>query len=288
MRGVKLFCLIAFSYSWIIFIIVDIFILPGLFRAGDTAKVWLIALFGHMLAMAGPALASAILWKFYHKEHFPRWKWSRPKYYLLAAGSMLAIWTLPSLLGLIFGNTLSLRSPVETFAWVVIGASFSIGWLAGLGEETGWTAYLLPRLAPRMGKSRALIAAGMIRGLWHIPVLIGPRVAQTMAGEITTARLAALSVIFVFQLVVSNALFGALFGSVWYKTESLPLLGWMHQWFDAARDVTALMVIGYAGSAWFTIYWGIPFYLAAGLFLTQTARDEGANMWTLAPPRNPA
>jgi len=178
MRGVKLFCLIAFSYSWIIFIIVDIFILPGLFRAGDTAKVWLIALFGHMLAMAGPALASAILWKFYHKEHFPRWKWSRPKYYLLAAGSMLAIWTLPSLLGLIFGNTLSLRSPVETFAWVVIGASFSIGWLAGLGEETGWTAYLLPRLAPRMGKSRALIAAGMIRGLWHIPVLIGPRVAQ--------------------------------------------------------------------------------------------------------------
>lgn len=84
------------------------------------------------------------------------------------------------------------------------------------------------------------------------------------------------------QLVISNALFGVLFGWVWYKTESLPLLGWLHQWFDAARDVTALMLVGYASTMWARAFWGIPFYVVACMLLQKIAKDEKAGRW-LAP-----
>jgi len=184
------------------------------------------------------------------------------------------LWTLPALIGLIISDSFRLHWPIEPVVWVIIGASFSLGWLGGLGEGVGWTSYLLPRLAPHCGKRWALVIAGAIRGLWHWPVLSGPVIAQGISGEQTFS----LSVVFsaissLFLLLVTNALFGSLFGWVWYRTKSLPLMGWLHQWFDATRDVTALLVIGYSSSLWFTILWGVPFYLSACLALRQAGRE---------------
>ncbi|WP_123536699.1 CPBP family intramembrane glutamic endopeptidase [Halosimplex salinum] len=42
--------------------------------------------------------------------------------------------------------------------------------LATFGEEFGWRAYLLPKLAP-MGWQRALAAHGVVWGVWHWPVI---------------------------------------------------------------------------------------------------------------------
>lgn len=42
--------------------------------------------------------------------------------------------------------------------------------LATLGEEFGWRAYLLPKLAP-LGWRRALAVHGLVWGVWHWPVL---------------------------------------------------------------------------------------------------------------------
>lgn len=285
LHGVRLFMLIAFCYSWPIFFVVDAWLIPRFDAQNNIAAVWYTALFGHMLGMAGPALAAIILWRVYHHEPLPRWRWSRLKYYAIAVLAMLALWTLPGLLGLAVIDSFHLRSPVESFVWVVIIASFTLGWLAGLGEETGWTAYLLPRLAPHFGNSRALLIAGAIRGLWHWPVLTGPVIAQFVAGERSTWELLAAAVVIALALVISNALFGSLFGWAWYKTQSLPLLAWMHQWFDATRDVTSLLLIGYAGSLWFTKLWSIPFYLVCVFVLKRVAREEKASRWTLAPPR---
>lgn len=285
-RRARLFTLISLLYSWPIFIVVDAWLVPSFRGQGNAAAIWLTALFGHMLAMAGPGVAAILVWRRY-REPLPEWRWSRPGYYSGAALGMLALWTLPALVGLAFGDTLQVLDPIEGYAWVVIGTSLTAGWLAGLGEEVGWTAFLLPHLAPHLGKSRALVVAGAIRGVWHWPLFVGPLVAEVIAGEKTVSQLVVLSVALGLQLLISNALFGVLFGWVWYKTESLPLVGWLHQWFDAARDVTALLIVGYTHSLWFTRLWGIPFYLAAGLLLTHVAREEGANMWTLAPPKRP-
>jgi len=42
--------------------------------------------------------------------------------------------------------------------------------LATFGEEFGWRAYLLPKLAP-LGWRRALVVHGVIWGVWHWPVI---------------------------------------------------------------------------------------------------------------------
>ncbi|MFC7196537.1 CPBP family intramembrane glutamic endopeptidase [Halosimplex aquaticum] len=42
--------------------------------------------------------------------------------------------------------------------------------LATFGEEFGWRAYLLPKLAP-LGWTRALLAHGVVWGMWHWPVI---------------------------------------------------------------------------------------------------------------------
>ena len=65
---------------------------------------------------------------------------------------------------------------------------------------------------------------------------------------------------------------------------SQPLVGWLHQWFDTARDGTQQIVAGYGSSLLVTVLWAIPFYLIATIALIQIAREEGANTWTLASP----
>lgn len=39
------------------------------------------------------------------------------------------------------------------------------------GEEWGWRGYLLPRLLP-LGQWRALLASGVVWGLWHTPIVL--------------------------------------------------------------------------------------------------------------------
>ncbi len=128
-----------------------------------------------------------------------------------------------------------------------------------MGEETGWCAYLLPRLSPSAGKAGAMIVSGAIRGLWHWPVVISPLIAQVVAGEITPAQLAGAGVVIAFQLMLSNVLFGAVFGWIWYRTESVPLVGWLHYWYDMIRDITLMLLVGYGGGLWMT--WLNPFLL---------------------------
>jgi membrane protease YdiL (CAAX protease family) len=77
---------------------------------------------------------------------------------------------------------------------VVIGSV--INTVPALGEEIGWRGWLLPRLIERYGAGVAVVASGVIWGLWHAPlVLLGynypdasPLVAlATMVGFCTVA-----------------------------------------------------------------------------------------------------
>ncbi len=44
--------------------------------------------------------------------------------------------------------------------------------LTCFGEEWGWRAYLLPKLRSLFGLKKAMIASGVIWGLWHLPITI--------------------------------------------------------------------------------------------------------------------
>jgi membrane protease YdiL (CAAX protease family) len=272
-RAVVLFALICSLFSWPLFFCADAWLEPMFARQGNLAAATGSVVAGHLLGMLGPALAALFMWRVYHKESPPAWKWSRLKYYGWAVLAMLGFWTLPGLIGLIFGDTVV--SPVESHIWISIAAMAALGWITGMGEETGWCAYVLPRLAPTAGKTAAMIVSGAIRGLWHWPVVVGPIIAQIVAGERTPWELLGAGVVIAFQLVLSNVLFGAVFGWIWYRTESIPLVGWLHYWYDLARDVTIMLLVGYAGSLWVTML--NPFILLplGWLLLDQTLRGEG-------------
>jgi membrane protease YdiL (CAAX protease family) len=283
-RGVLLFAFLSMLWSWPILFLVNLRLVPGFLDQENIAAASLTQLFGHMLAMIGPALAALVMWRWYHKQAPPPWKWSRPRYYLYAVVAMLALWTIPALLGLAFGDALTIRTPFGPFRWTLIAAMLTAGWLAGIGEETGWSAYLMTRLPPHTGQSRAIVIGGAIRGLWHWPLLISPVIVQFSQGESSALQLIVLAVAFAFQLLLSNVFFQALFGWLWFKTESLPLVGWLHQWFDTARDGSQQVVAGFGGSLWVTTLWAFPLYLVALMLLYIVARKEGANMYSLAPP----
>jgi len=104
----------------------------------------------------------------------------------------LAAWLLPGLLAIVGGviyfvlfpghfstaNVEALSAQGVTNPWVFVGIqvlfamliSPLINGLFTFGEEFGWRAYLLPRLMP-LGERKAMLAMGVIWGVWHWPVI---------------------------------------------------------------------------------------------------------------------
>jgi membrane protease YdiL (CAAX protease family) len=279
------FVLISFLFSWTIFFVADVGLVPMFEQEGDMAAARLAGLFGHMLGMLGPALAALLLWRFFHRERPPRWQWSRPIYYVWAAGAALAFWTLPGLIGLLLGD--SIVDPLPSYFGVYAAAIVVFGWITGMGEETGWCAYLLPRLSAAMGKTRALILSNVLRGLWHWPVVVAPVIVQVVQGDRTLPELLGASVVIALQLMLSNIFFGSIFGWVWYRTESLPLTGWLHYWYDMARDLTLILLVGYGGSLWVTLLNPFLLFPLGFMLLSDVLDGEGSDWGRFFKSQNP-
>ncbi len=277
-RGMVVFFALACLFSWPVFFVVDAWLVPGYLDDSNDPAAAVAQVFGHMLGMLGPALAAMLMWCRDHGRRPPRLRWSQLRFYAVSALAMLALFLAPAGLGLAFDDALGFRSGIEPYRWTILVSGFTLLWVAGMGEEIGWIAYLLPRLAPRLGKTGALLVAGAIRGTWHWPVLIGPVIHDVVAGDGSVVRLVLLSVAYAIQLAISNAItFGAVFGWLWFKTESVPLLGWTHQWFDQSRAIVLITVAGLSGSLWL----GAATLLLAPLgyvALIAVAREEGITL----------
>lgn len=50
-------------------------------------------------------------------------------------------------------------------------AELLAGTLFALGEEIGWRGYLLPKLLG-LGRGRAVLVAGLLHGMWHLPMIL--------------------------------------------------------------------------------------------------------------------
>jgi membrane protease YdiL (CAAX protease family) len=44
--------------------------------------------------------------------------------------------------------------------------------VAGLGQELGWTGFLMPRLQARFGALTSCVIRALLVGIWHLPLLI--------------------------------------------------------------------------------------------------------------------
>ncbi|HEX2961098.1 MAG TPA: CPBP family intramembrane glutamic endopeptidase [Ignavibacteriales bacterium] len=266
-----LYYVLAIAFSWSIFIAVDGFLIPGENNAG-IAK--LIALYGHAAAMLGPLLAGIFTLK-YGRKSLLKMDWKLNKFYRYGLYFFFSIWILPAALFLPFDKAMRLNLSLNGYDLVFIVSYLFVGWIAGIGEEYGWTGFILRELSGKIGKCRAVFVSGILRGLWHLPLLIIPISTKFFAGKISLVQFLLLCIVFIFQLSISNIFMSALFGSVWYKTRSIPLAGWLHFLYDFFRDMSLLFFTGFFNTPAFRFGWAIPFYFAAHLAFTRIAKEEG-------------
>ena len=103
------------------------------------------------LSMVMVAVGTFIAGRWVFRDGFSNmgWRWGKPKHYLAVFGLALFIFGAPVLLETVLGLH---ALPDNVSAWAILGSfltSFVLTIIPGFGEEFGWRAYLLPRLAQR-------------------------------------------------------------------------------------------------------------------------------------------
>jgi len=189
--GVIIYLLIVFASAWLI----ELGPVRRLgYAPGRTAVLLLL-----VVVMFMPALSSVIA-RLVERSGFgdAGLRWGRGRYHLVA-------WLLPfAVAAVALGLTVALglgrfdlsmmsmldklpaaqrelaRAQLERWGvWVpVLGVVSGLTWgvvitsIATFGEELGWRGYLQPRLAARLGPTRAMLAVGFIWGVWHAPIIV--------------------------------------------------------------------------------------------------------------------
>ncbi|GBD91476.1 CAAX amino terminal protease self- immunity [bacterium BMS3Abin04] len=264
------FIFITILLSWPVLFLIDGWVAPNLMDSGSSIRALFLILLSHAFAMFCPAISSIILMRKINNRSFLKWKWSKLKYYIIA----LIIWITPALMGFVFYDSLELRSSIKLFQWIYMISYLVIVYFSSIGEELGWRAVLLTLLTEKFGRTKSTILSGIYRGVWHLPILVSPLLYKVILGETTIFILFLMSIVFLIQLVISNILFGSIFAFTWYKTQSLPLTGWIHYIFDLLRDFIVFFIIGYGTNIFFKFGWAIPFYFIAYYFLLKIAKEE--------------
>jgi membrane protease YdiL (CAAX protease family) len=277
-NDLKPFLLTSFVFSWTVFILVDGLLIPMYVGQHRYASANLVALFGHGLAMFGPALGAWISWKRFRIGKVPNWIWSRGSYYIVAVCLLFCYWIVPAILCVAFSGRYSFISPHEPFQKILIVSGFSLYWLCGLGEEIGWCGFLIPALTERTSVMNSLVISGAIRGLWHLPILAAPMVRQVASNQKTVSWMLIMTLVYAVQLMMSNVAFGSFYFWIWRKTKSLTLAGWFHQWYDSFRDIAMLLIANYRASQWVKLYSGLAMGLSAGYVIMLILRNSAAGI----------
>ena len=111
--------------------------------------------------------------------------------------------------------------PIPLSPWALVAVEAVAGTLLAplvnslftFGEEFGWRAYLLPRLLP-LGERKAMVAMGVIWGVWHWPVIaMGHNYGFNYPGAPWTGMLAMVWLTFVLGTFLGWLTLRA--GSVW-------------------------------------------------------------------------
>ncbi|MCG3140792.1 MAG: hypothetical protein HDKAJFGB_01915 [Anaerolineae bacterium] len=277
-----LFAFAACVFSWTIFLGIEFWFIPTFVPPEATAALLLTQLLGHYLGMMGPAVAALGLWSVYKNPTCPAFRWGNLKFYVWSAAALVLLRGAALACGMFAApNDFQLRASIEAHVWFILGASLTFGWVAGMGEEVGWCAYLLPLLEPAFGKLGAAMFSGALRGVWHLPVIVTPLLVQVLKNETTWDFFIANALIATTALLFSNLLFGAAMSWLWFKTASVALVGWAHQWFDLTRDAAMLFVFALASSSATTLTYSIEIHLlglAALLWIVRRANwQHGIN-----------
>ncbi len=221
--SLSLYLLIVFALSWP----------PQIAYAlwgNDPTSSYLLSSLSMVMVTVGTFIAGR--WVFRDGFKNMGWNWGKPKHYLVVFALALFIFGTPVLLE----NLLGLHSlPENISAWAILGSfltSFVLTIIPGFGEEFGWRAYLLPRLAQRFSLRKALLIHAFIWWAWHIPAMV--KISLQVEGAQANPWL---SVVVTILISLFPAMMNAvLFAYVWMASQSLAVVSVYHSAYDEVRD----------------------------------------------------
>jgi membrane protease YdiL (CAAX protease family) len=130
---------------------------------------------GGLYALGGmwsPGIAAFITAAVFRKDVGPfGWRWGKTRYqvwsilvpFLYCLVGYGVVW----LLGL---GGLMAEKAVPRLA--ILGRGFAVTCVAALGEEIGWSGFLVPQVAKERGFTAAALVRGIAWSLWHYPMII--------------------------------------------------------------------------------------------------------------------
>ena len=139
--------------------------------------------------------------------------------------------------------------------------------LFAFGEEFGWRGYLLPRLVTRLGTLRAIVAVGVIWGVWHAPLIVLDGL------NFPTQRWAGIGLMIFFCTVMSVFL-----SALRLRSHSIWPATLAHGALNAEASIVALLLWPMEG------FWNAPLgmagalpFIIAGLWLFEWQCAPGAS-----------
>lgn len=218
-----IYLLIVFALSWPPQIA---YVLWG----NDPTSSYLLSSLSMVMVTVGTFIAGR--WVFRDGFKHMGWNWGKPQHYLAVLALALFIFGAPVLLETLLGLH---ALPENVSAGAILGSfltSFVLTLIPGFGEEFGWRAYLLPRLAQRSSLRKALLIHAFIWWAWHIPALV--KIGSQIEGADTNPWLSVAVTLLISLLpAMMNAI---LFAYVWMASQSLAVASVYHSAYDEVRD----------------------------------------------------
>lgn len=151
---------------------------------------------------------------------------------------------------------------------IIIGPVINI--IPTLGEELGWRGYLLPKLRLLFSDRAALVIAGIVHGVWHIPVVVmGHNYGTSYTGYPWLGILA--MIVFIVWL-------GVVEGYISIKLDSVIPAAMIHSAVNAGAGLPVLLVKGghnpVLGPAVTGLIGGLPFLALAVVLLIKTGNKR--------------
>jgi len=202
----------------------------------------------YLLACTGMlmvALSAFITRAFVERKgfHDVGWNLSHISWYLAALLLFVFLWLGPPLAALSFGKLSWNQSIKWDERMVIILSLGGFSLLAGFGEEFGWRGYLLPRWLAEPRYARAvLVAIGLIWGVWHCAIAIGPLLRLALAGTISWPSTITAFLGSCLQMIDASIALSFIFGALWLKTDSIFLCAFLHGYWIGFRDIVYLFV----------------------------------------------
>lgn len=175
-----IFLILAFAPLWILVLCTNSALGMPLYESTNAEIIYMVGVFGMMF----PAIAH-LLTRLFTKEGFDN-TYLMPnaekgfRYYAAAVLTKLILVFIELILlwlvfmrELSFGELWNLGEDGEAIAALLLQLAFCIIiCFHAFGEEWGWRGYMMPKLIQLLGKPFAVIAGGILWGLWHAPLTI--------------------------------------------------------------------------------------------------------------------